>query len=77
MKVLVFLVIAYFTAAYFLSWVPFTRYDLHKFYRQNGAWAGIVETFSSELECLDTKADVEEDDKRIGYTNSRFVCEKR
>jgi hypothetical protein len=60
-----------------------SEYELQKFYRDpnspaarmmGGIYAGVVDTFSSLEACLDTKADVERDDREIGYTNSRFVC---
>ena len=60
-----------------------TEYELQKFYRDpnspaarlmGGLYAGVVETFSSMEACLQMKADVERDDRNIGYTNSRFLC---
>ena len=59
------------------------EYELQKFYRDPSSaaarmmgsmYAGVVDTFDSLAACLDTKADVEQDDREIGYTNSRFVC---
>ena len=38
-------------------------------------YAGVVETFNSFNACMQMKEDVEKEDIRIGYTNSRFVCD--
>lgn len=63
-----------------------TKYELKKYYKDpnspaaqlmGGTYAGVVETFNSMDACLQMKEQVERDDQRIGYTNSRFVCDKR
>jgi hypothetical protein len=59
------------------------EYELQKFYRDpsspaarmmGGMYAGVVGTFRSMDACLNMKGAVERDDRKIGYTNSRFVC---
>jgi hypothetical protein len=62
------------------------QYVLQKYYKdQNsaaaklmgGLYAGSIGSFSRLENCLKMKSKVEEDDRKIGYTNSRFVCEKK
>ena len=62
------------------------EYELRKYYRDpyspaalmmGGMYAGVVERFDSQDACLSMKEGVEEDDRKIGYTNSRFVCAKK
>ena len=61
-------------------------YQLHKFYRDpsstaaimmGSTYAGVVDEFDTLEECLEVKRQVERDDAAIGYTNSRFECEKK
>lgn len=63
-----------------------TEYELKKYYKDphsaaaqmmGGTYAGIVETFNSLDACLQMKEQVERDDRNIGYTNSRFVCDEK
>lgn len=63
-----------------------TKYELKKFYKDplspaaimmKGTYAGVVETFNSLDACLQMKEQVERDDRNTGYTNSRFVCDKK
>lgn len=63
-----------------------TKYELKKYYKDpnsaaarmmGGTYAGVVETFNSLDACLQMKEQVERDDLNIGYTNSRFVCDKK
>lgn len=60
------------------------EYELKKYYKDSGSaaallmggtYAGVVETFNSLDACLEMKNQAERDDERIGYTNSRFVCD--
>ena len=62
------------------------QYELKKFYKDpnspaakmmGSTYAGVVETFNSMSACLQMKEQVEKDDQKIGYTNSRFVCDKK
>ncbi len=78
--------IIYLLVAYFLSWSPFEKYELHKFYKDplspaavfmGGTYAGIVDSYSTWEECFETKARAEKDDAAIGYTNSIFKCKKK
>ena len=78
--------IIYFVVAYFVSWWPFEKYELHKYYKNpispaavlmGGTYAGVVDEFETLDECIETKAEVEKDDAAIGYTNSLFKCEKK
>ncbi len=63
-----------------------TEYELKKYYKDpsspaakmmGGTYAGVVETFNSMEACLQMKEQVERDDRNIGYTNSRFVCDEK
>lgn len=63
-----------------------TKYELKKYYKDplsaaakmmGGTYAGVVETFNSMEACLQMKSQVEQDDRNIGYTNSRFVCDEK
>ncbi len=63
-----------------------TEYELKKYYKDpdslaaimmGGTYAGVVETFNSLDACLQMKMQVERDDRNIGYTNSRFVCDEK
>ncbi len=80
------IVLVYLLLAFFMSWWPFERYELHKYYRDplspaailtGSMHAGVVESYSSMDECLEAKIEAEKDDERIGYTNSKFVCKKK
>ncbi|SMM99596.1 hypothetical protein SPONN_726 [uncultured Candidatus Thioglobus sp.] len=42
-----------------------------------GLYAGSIGTFSRLENCQKMKFKIEQDDKKIGYTNSRFICEKQ
>ncbi|SMN11358.1 hypothetical protein SPBRAN_1614 [uncultured Candidatus Thioglobus sp.] len=62
------------------------KYVLQKYYKDpnsaaaklmGGLYAGSIGTFSRLENCQKMKFKVEQDDKKIGYTNSRFVCEKQ
>ena len=62
------------------------EYVLQKYYKDpnsaaaklmGGLYAGSIGTFSRLENCLKMKSKVEEDDRKIGYTNSRFECEKK
>tara|TARA_R110000868_G_scaffold406619_1_gene687196 strand:- start:490 stop:831 length:342 start_codon:yes stop_codon:yes gene_type:complete len=63
-----------------------TKYELKKYYKDpnspaarimGGTYAGVVETFNSMDACLQMKEQVARDDRNIGYTNSRFVCDEK
>ena len=63
-----------------------TEYELKKYYKDpnspaarmiGGTYAGVVETFSSLEACLKMKEQVEQDDRKINYTNSKFVCDEK
>ena len=63
-----------------------TEYELKKYYKDpysaaaqimGGTYAGVVETFNSLEACMQMKNQVEKDDRNIGYTNSRFVCDEK
>lgn len=63
-----------------------TEYELKKYYKDanspaarmmGGTYAGVVETFSSREACLQMKEQVERDDRKMNYTNSRFVCDEK
>ena len=60
-----------------------TEHELRKYYKDpdspaarlmGGTYAGVVETFNSQDDCLQMQELVERDDRNTGYTNSRFVC---
>jgi hypothetical protein len=62
-----------------------SEYELKKFYKDplspaaimmGGTYAGVVATFNSLGACLQMKEQVEQEDRNIGYMNSRFVCDK-
>ena len=62
------------------------KYELKKFYKDPNSpaaimmgsmYAGVVATFNSRDACMQMKSQAEEDDKAIGYKNSRFVCDKK
>jgi hypothetical protein len=62
-----------------------TEYELKKYYKDpfsaaakfmGGTYAGVVETFNSLDAFMQMKQQVEKDDRDIGYTNSRFVCDE-
>ncbi len=62
------------------------EYVLQKYYKDpnstaaklmGGLYAGSIGTFSRLENCLKMKSKVVEDDRKIGYTNSRFECEKK
>lgn len=63
-----------------------TEYELKKYYKDpnspaarmmGGTYAGVVESFKSQDLCLQRKVQVEQNDRKIGYTNSRFECEPK
>lgn len=63
-----------------------TEYELKKYYKNpfsaaakmmGGTYAGVVETFNTLEACMQMKQQVEKDDRDIGYTNSRFVCDEK
>ena len=63
-----------------------TEYELKKYYKDpgspaailmGGTYAGVVATFNSRDACMQMKEQVELDDRNIGYTNSRFVCDEK
>lgn len=63
-----------------------SEYELKKYYKDpnsaaarmlGGIYAGVVENFNSLDACLQMKDQVERDDRDIGYTNSRFVCDEK
>lgn len=73
-------------SAVFLQGCFGDQYELKKYYKDpnspaaqmmGGTYAGVVETFNSMEACLQMKEQVERDDRNIGYTNSRFVCDKK
>ena len=62
------------------------EFELKKYYKDpdspaarmmGGTFAGVVETFNSLEACMQMKEKVEMDDRRINYTNSRFVCDEK
>ncbi|MCU7840900.1 MAG: hypothetical protein KZQ94_16165 [Candidatus Thiodiazotropha sp. (ex Troendleina suluensis)] len=62
------------------------EYELKKYYKDatspaaklmGGTYAGVVETFNSIDACMEMKKQIEQDDRDIGYTNARFVCDKK
>lgn len=63
-----------------------SEYELKKYYKDanspaaqmmGSTYAGVIETFKSQDLCFQKKAQVEQNDRNIGYTNSRFECEKK
>jgi hypothetical protein len=71
---------------FFLTGCFSDEYELKKYYKDpnsaaaqmmGSTYAGVVETFNSLAACRDMKAQVERDDRNIGYTNSRFVCDEK
>lgn len=62
------------------------EYELKKFYKDpespaakllGSTYAGVVDTFKSMPACMQMKEQIEADDLRIGYTNSRFICDEK
>ena len=62
------------------------EYELKKYYKDpespaakmmGSTYAGVIETFNTLNACLQMKEQVEADDRKIGYTNSRFVCDAK
>jgi len=62
------------------------QFELKKFYKDpyspaaqllGSTYAGVIETFNSLNACMQMKEDVENEDRKIGYTNSRFVCDEK
>jgi hypothetical protein len=60
------------------------EYELKKYYKDpysraaqmmGSTYAGVVEKFNSLPACEEMKRQVEAGDRKIGYTNSRFVCD--
>lgn len=62
------------------------EYELKKYYKDatspaaqlmGGTYAGVLETFNSLDACLQMIKQVERDDREIGYTNARWVCDTK
>jgi len=62
------------------------EYELKKYYKDanspaailmGGTFAGVVSTFSSKADCIHAKQRAVSDDRKTGYTNSTFICEKK
>lgn len=62
-----------------------TKYNLNKYYKDpyseaalmmGSTYAGVVSSFNSLDACLEMKYQVEQDNLKVGYTNSIFRCEK-